>query len=404
MDGVRVFVVALLLCLATLGGVTATQTADQPVERMSVVTETNTAEYLSPAHDDINRTGQRTVSVDVAGAVGGGGGEARTAFVRSSIERDLGAADTDEERRAAVRNGTDRLSGRVDRLERRHVTAVSSYNDGEIGEAELLREFATLHREAAATAETLEWLQTSADRLGLDGASDRLASDRIRLLRLQGPVSEELAAATAGEGSDSRIRVHVDTSGDGVVLAAVAGTPTGPMYYREAVDPAAWTTGNDDHYDGSPTVAFERFEELYPWVTQNDHSISGTPLGPAPARVYTFRITHPHGELAAHLDGGSGDVYREVQEKHPERVPTTTDTARSGDLRIVANTTRAGGPLGITVVNASTGEPVDAHVDVNGDPLGSTEGDRLWTVAPRGETRVNATHDGENVTFVTHLR
>ena len=50
--------------------------------------------------------------------------------------------------------------------------------------------------------------------------------------------------------------------------------------------------------------------------------------------------------------------------------------------------------VALTVVTA-------AAVVVDGDPVGSTGGERLWTVAPRGETTINATHQGETITVET---
>jgi hypothetical protein len=79
-------------------------------------------------------------------------------------------------------------------------------------------------------------------------------------------------------------------------------------------------------------------------------------------------------------------------------MPSRTTDRTEGDLRVVLNTTRAGGPLGVSVVAATTGTPVDAEVALNGERIGATGGDRLWTVAPQGTTTLNATYAGETVT------
>ncbi|MFC7176813.1 hypothetical protein [Halosegnis marinus] len=54
--------------------------------------------------------------------------------------------------------------------------------------------------------------------------------------------------------------------------------------------------------------------------------------------------------------------------------------------------------------NATTGERVDATVTLNGDTLGTTGGDGLWTVAPRGTFVVTAeTGDGNVTASVTNV-
>ena len=401
MKGSRVAVVVVLLSLAPLAGVAAVEPSAD-LQRMQVVSGTDTAEYLAPAHQDVNRSGQPTATIDVGGAVGSGVGEARVAHLRSSLERRYAAADTDEERAEVVRNGTVRLSERAENLSDEHDRTVAAYGDGEMEDAEFVRRIALLHRQADALLEAVEWLEVVAADHDLDPEVDRLQTDRVALYELHGPVGADLAAAAEGEGD---VRVHVDSSGQGLVLATMVQTDRGPEYVRQTTDPTAWTHVIEDRYDRDPGLAFDRIEELYPWVVEHAGSFSASaPIGPAATRVYPVELSHAHGDLEVYLDGGSGDVYREVQVTDPELVPTGTQEATSGNLQLVANTTHAGGPLGVTVVDMDTGEPVDAAVDVNGDHVGSTEGERLWTVAPRGDATVNATYQGETVRLDLHFR
>jgi hypothetical protein len=193
--------------------------------------------------------------------------------------------------------------------------------------------------------------------------------------------------------------VHVETADTGLVLATVdAG---GGTYLREARDPNARTTDIGDQYEGNPTPALERFSTLYPWAI--DHFDAIDALGTERDRLYRFSSTHPHGELETYLDSGSEEILHERQWIEPADVPSRTIARTEGDRRLVVNATRAGGPLGIAVVDASTNEPLDAEIAVNGDPIGSTGGDRIWTVAPRGAATINATSAGGTVTLETTL-
>lgn len=397
MDAARVVVVALLCCLAPIGGVYAVEMDEHP-SGMSVTEQNGTAEYLAPAPEDVDRSGQRDTSLDVAAAVGSNAGEVRVTYRQAAIDRNYREAESVDERRAVVRNGTEVLSQRVDHLERKEREAVQQYSDGAISETELLRTLAVVHREAEATESTLSWLETRADRLGMDETERELSAEQIRLVPLQGPVRGSVDESLDGEQD---VRVHVDASGSGIVLASMDETDGGePRYVREANDPTAKTVNIEDRYEGRLAPAEERIEELYPWVSSNGNP-SVSVWGPASVRLYRFTYSHPHGELDLYLDSGSADVLQETQRKDPERVPTDTEEVEEGDLRLVIDTTRAGGPLGVTVVDEMTGEPVDAEVEVNGEPLGSTDGDRHWSVAPRGEVTINATHRNRTLQYET---
>ncbi len=404
MDGTRVLVVALLLCMAPIGGVVVAsdtagespQTTEETDRSMSVVTVENSSEYLAPSPDAIDRTERRTVGLDVTGALEGDTGQLRGVYLLETLQRQYRNADTNDERRAVVERGAEQLSQRVDELENKERTAIQGFNDDTVGEYELLRTLATVHREAEVTDEALEWLGTAADDVGAEVVSERAATEQVRLVPMDGPVRDQLSRAIE-RGSTSR--VHVETVDDGVVLATM--TRTGDTYLREAHDPTAKAADVSDQYEGNPSPALDRFAELYPWSINSFDTIDA--IGPAQVRLYRFGASHPHGELETYLDSGSTEILYETQRIDTRSVPTETRQRTDGDLRLVLNTTRAGGPLGVSVLDTTTEERVDATVELNGEPVGSTAGDRLWTIAPRGTTTIEATHGGETVTLNTNF-
>ena len=397
MNGPRTLAVVLLLCLAPIGGVVvadshADTTAPQPQtdsadRAMTVFDAGNTSEYLAPPPDRIDRAGNRTVGLDVGAAVEADAAGLESAYTVGTLQRRYDDAATDAEREAVVEDGVERLAERADALRAADRATIRQFNRGEIGEHELLRQLTALHRAAGVTVEGLEWLETAASELGMDGAAERTASNRITLLPTNGPVRAELAAAADDGGS---LNVQIETAGDGLVLAAV--DRTGDTYLREAHDTEARAPGTADQYNGSPLLALERIEQLYPWVTENDLGVSASPIGPTFDRVYRFTIPHPHGELETYLDSGSESIAVEFHRNDPAALPTDRTETTGDDRRLVVETTRGGGPAGISVVDTATGEPVDARIELNGTPIGSTGGDRLWTVAPRGSVSIEATH------------
>jgi hypothetical protein len=404
MDGTRVLIVALLFCLTPIGGGVAAsdtvagpfQTDETPDRSMTVVADGNTSEYLAPPPEAIDRTGTRTAGIDVAGAIEADTGQLRSVYLHETLREQYRSADTDTERRAVVERGVGRFSDRTETLEAKQREAIRQFNDGSMSERELLRTLATVHREAEATMAALRWLETIADDIGMAEAADRAATERVRLVPMEGPVRERLSNTFEG-GPESRI--YVETAGGGVVLATVG--PIGDTYLREAYDPTAKRTDVPDRYGGDPSPALERFTELYPWTIQSFDAIDA--MGPSQVRLYRFRANHPHGELETYLDSGSTDILYEIQRNDLASIPTETATRTAGELRLLVNVTRPGGPLGVSAVDATTGDPVDATVEINGEPIGSTDGEQLWTVAPRGAATVNATYGGEAVTFETRF-
>ena len=402
MDGLRAVAVALLVCAAALGAVSisTTQEADGPA--MSVQQAENTSNYLGPNASDIDRSGEETTSLDVGAAVSTNGGQVRSTYSRVALRQKYRNAGSEEERRAVVRNGTERLAERVDALEQREARAIDGYAGGEMAESDLFRVLSAVDAEADERAETADWLNARADELGMNNESSRLNSLRLRLVPLRGPVRDDII-----EGLDGRtsVRVHTEVARGGIVLSTVERQESGEyVYVRESYDPDIRDVRDADRYNGDFAAVYDRLTEIYPWVSGNNPGIGGsTRIDSGGERLYSMSLVHDHGELQPYLDGGSGRVVKETQRNRVDRLPTTVvnETSESGDFRVRVETTRAGGPLGVTVVDNLTGEPLDVVVTVDGDRVGSTNNERLWTVAPQGETTVNVTRGGETVTVET---
>ena len=398
MNGSRAVVFALLCCLASVSGV-AVQAQTGNESTMSVTPNNGTAEYLAPPPSAIDRSERSTAGLDVAGAVSDNAIELQTTYQRVNFQRAYRNAETDTERRMILRNAAEWYTERTDRLEQRRRTTIQQYGRGDISSGELFRTLSAVDRGAGVMESNIGWFENNAEDLGMSGVQSQLDTDRVRLITLQGPLGDALGEALEGERP---LLVHVDVSGNATVLATVKPDAGQPTYVREAYDPSARSIGVPDTYDGDLSPALDRIESLYPWVTDN-----GSPtvdfIGPDAARLYRFEYDHPHGSLLTYLDGGSENVVKEIQRNDPESVPTNTVETVDGGLLLRLNTTRAGGPLGVTVLNETSGEPVAATVEINGQQAGKTGGGRVWTVAPRGTVTVNATHDGQSLSVTTTL-
>ena len=395
MSGSRtvVLILALLVCLGAFGGVALATT--QQSSSMTVQPIDDASNYLAPDAGDVERGGQETTSLDVAASVSANAAGVRSTFSTVSFRRTYDDADTDADRRAVVRNGTERLAERVDALERREQRAIEAYARGETSQEDLFRTLAAIDAEAGARSSTAAELRDRATDLGMDAEAERLSALRIRLVPLQGPVREEITEGLDGE----RTRVHAEAAAGGLVLATVQEDEDGdPVYLREAYDPGIRGVGPDDRYEGDVGAVFDRLGEIYPWVNDGNVGVADANFISADAaRLYSITYEHDHGRLTPYLDGGSNRVVRETQRLRVATLPTesrnVTADSNPETLRVRVETTYPGGPLGVTAFDTATGERVDARVAVDGTVVGSTDGERLWTVAPRGRANVTVVDD-----------
>ncbi|WP_336134954.1 DUF7096 domain-containing protein [Natronomonas amylolytica] len=415
MNGLRAVAVALLCCLSMVAGVPVATDGVQASAATdhggSVVSPGNTSEYLaiSGAPD---RTTTTDGQLDVAAAVGSETAAVRAESTEITLRSVMRGSDNETERREAVRRAAERVGTRIRRLEARERQAVDDYGSGNLTETQLLRAMAVIDAEARQLDGLVETLDRQNSRLD-DPVLTRaeLGEFRARLLPLYGPVRQRIGEiARTGAGQP----IYVETADTDVVLSTVDDPELDDSQYvreahiRDARGPSRPSSLSAEEVE-------QRFGELYPWTDENQEG--GIQIGRYGGRPHVFPIAgvwpldvgHAHAAttpgLVIFFDGSTGDVFREFQFNDPSVVPTTTveNETADGDLRVVVETTRAGGPLGVAVVDNGTDEHVDATVDVNGDPIGSTDGERLWTVGPHGDVTVNATHDGRTLTVETQL-
>jgi hypothetical protein len=416
MNGLRAVTFALLCCLSLVAGVPVAADGSQSSTTehgdSNVVSAGNTTEYLTIPESEIDRTSTAEGQLDVAAAVSSNTASIRTQSTEIALRGVMRGSDNETERQAAVRRTADRLDTRIQQLETRERRAISDYAAGEITVTRLFRTLAVVDAEARELDGLVTTLYRQNSRLEDPVLSrQEFGALRARLLPLYGPVRQHLGETTrTGDGQ----RVYIETADANIVLTAVDDSSIeNPQYVRESHIRGA--RGPAEQSGLTAEEVEQRFAELYPWTEENQEGgiqigrYGGPPHHFTYAGVWPLDIGHSHATttpaLITFFDGTTADVFYELQFKDPTLVPTTTveNETNEGDVRLVVETTRAGGPLGIAVLDNETGERVDAAVDVNGHSLGTTDGRQLWTVAPRGDVTVNATHDGRTVSVETRL-
>jgi hypothetical protein len=371
-----------------------------------------TTAYLAIPEDEMERSALAVVSLDGGGATAVSQSRLESRFVEYRLHGTFQRATTTEERRDAVRDGLETLRDRVAELEARERAALVAYNRGTLSTQAYLRELAAVNVGAETLTGTATRLYEYTEALPDSTVSPSdIAAVKVRLLTLRGPV-RAAAAGTMGTGGPPA-RFYVETSDSGVVLAMVTGEEFNRQYVREAYLPEARAPEASDRYlrEGQYDLeaAENRARELYPWAFANHGGISTGVRTGQPylyrAATYSVAIDHPQGtprqgDLVTYLDGGTGEVFREVQYKDVSEVPTdppATNVSRnvSDGLLLQVNRTRTGGPVEIHVRDAEDGSPVNATVSLDGVVVATTGSDgRAWTVAPRRSFTVTVVADG----------
>ena len=377
-----------------------------------VTPEANTTAYLA-LEGERQRSRIGTATLDAAASVAADGARTRGAYRTAHLQQSFAAAEGNRSaQRAVVRRSARRLDSRIAALERWEAAALERYNAGEISTRSYLRELAAIDAGAESARDTATLLSTYSAAVGNPVAQERIASFKARLLPLEGPVRELARDAMTGEALTTR--VYVETTAEGVVLAAVERGPFVKRYIREATVPSARDPSGGDEFAATGDglgAARDRVRDLCPWVAENQNGLNIGTFGGEPylyrAGVYSVAIDHPHGtsrtgDLVTFLDGSTREPFHEIQYKDLSTVPTKGAGGNTSDnITLSVARTRSGGPMRVSVRNATSGDPLTARVQVDGEPAGVTglDGSR-WLIAPRSTARITVTTGNATVSTV----
>jgi hypothetical protein len=133
--------------------------------------------------------------------------------------------------------------------------------------------------------------------------------------------------------------------------------------------------------------------ESYPEVYAARQSIEVD--GSRRAGLYSVGVSGTGEFLTAYVDAHSRAVFSENRRVSLARMAPVpaANTSESGYQLSIARTYR-GGPVRITIIRESTGEPVDAAVSINDRSVGRSGQDgELWATASGSTTTVEASVD-----------
>ena len=346
-----------------------------------VVCVPGTPNYLAPPSDQVLVTASEGASLDLSGTLAAKRAALGGRFQERTLRAAFSAAESDAARRAVLERHARAVEARTEALREAEREALGEYNRGALTAGAYLRTLAELDVAGDRLRRTVDRLDRYRTRAsGSNVTLHRLEAIRADLAALDGPVRERIRRVHAGSAPPTR--VFVETSADGVVLSTIVGERGRRTFLREAYlgDVRRQSTG-ENRYENNIAGALTRAEELYPEAFSSD-DVSGVN---GDAEVYAVAVSPPRGRLTTYLDGQSGTVFAEHQEKDVASIPTTDRTINETEaLALTLGRTHEGGPLNVTVTDPETGERLDANVSVNNRTAGRTGADgTLWTVMPR---------------------
>jgi len=400
-------VLALLLVVATVAVPVTAFTAPQNSAAAELDSTSrviapldNFSNYASIPAENITGSTYGSATVDVGTSIAADTTALHSNYQTTVFEDRFYSTDGPKDRDKIIRTQVERLEDETAQLQSQRTDAIQSYAAGSTSTETFVRSMALIDAKAREMARTVTQIKRASRSVSYSlprSLDERLEKLRGKLEVLRGPVAQRASRAVAGDGTINAI--YVENADSGYTLAMV----TEESYIRETYLANERRPGATDQFRESDlylvNAANRRGIELYPWVT-NDASPSGQALGGT--GIYRFRADYTSGELTAYLDGGTTNVFRELQRQSVTAVPVSDSiVARNGTLRVRVNTTYETGPMSVTVLQDGTGRPLNATVSINGRELGQTGNDgSLWVVEPRPGVPVTVeTSSGASITF-----
>ncbi|WP_435180660.1 DUF7094 domain-containing protein [Halorussus sp. AFM4] len=315
-------------------------------------------------------------------------GEFRAQLGVKTLDRQLRAANSTEERKQILNRYRYRIENRIISLKAAEQQATQAFSNGTIPKSEYLRTLGAIDSEVTDIKRLITAMRTRASSVPRFGMQTEANTLKGKLVTVEGPIRDRIAAAMRGEKPPTR--VYVATARTGVVLSTIVNGE----YVREIVRTDRRNPASSA--DSSMTAARQSVIAQYPW-TYNHSSFTGADSRYGTTNIYQITFQHTQGELVAYYDGGTQSVFREIQYKRltgQTALPTGPAVSNTSEnVTLTVNRTFAGGPLRVALTNA-TGAPLQGQITVAGEPVGRTGSDGvLWTLGPAEQFRVSATRD-----------
>ena len=377
-------VVAILLLVAPVAGVTAPVGAPQAVDPAQSVDPAQPVEPTPPAGstpstgftpstepasaapgqtmpqiDRANLT-LRTLSIppeaetrvsaytrgpDLGSSLGFATADADAAVETASVVDRIERTETNVERQQQILAEINRVERAEVALNERQTEAFSAHASGELTDRELVDELVRVAATAREYDERLDEIDALAEATDDFSSPTRLDELQVALQVYEGPVRDRALATARGQSPPTDM--YVESSQGAVVLATISDGE----YVREVFRTDRWDRGGGPI---SNDAAIEVTERAYP-----ETAALREPDAFGAGAVQRITIPHEIGTLRTFVSGGTEQVFVEHQRINLSAFPDSEPVTAAGDgFNVTVERTYAGGPVTVTVLDEETGDPV----------------------------------------------
>jgi len=258
------------------------------------------------------------------------------------------------------------------------------WKSGWIGSDEFVRELILISTEAEVLVDLLDYIEKEAENVPQMELRGRIRMLKEKLIPFEGPVRDHLIDVTKGESQIGSI--YIAASQGGMVLATIKNG----KYLREAY---VW---DQESSSGGISLdeAISRTATLYPIAYDPEVSQQTGIMGKG--RGYQIEIGFESGSLTSYLDGGTRNVFYEIQERKLGIVESESKIEFIGDsTKVVIGRSFVGGPLKVEVYDENTGGTAPAMMLIGTSREEKISRGGTWILAPKENTKIVVEMNGE---------
>ena len=258
------------------------------------------------------------------------------------------------------------------------------WKSGWIGSDEFIRELILISTEAEVLVDLLDYIEKEAENVPQMELRGRIRMLKEKLIPFEGPVRDHLIDVTKGESQIGSI--YIAASQGGMVLATIKNG----KYLREAY---VW---DQESSSGGISLdeAISRTATLYPIAYDSKVSQQTGIMGKG--RGYQIEIGFESGSLTSYLDGGTRNVFYEIQERKLGIVESESKIEFIGDsTKVVIGRSFVGGPLKVEVYDENTGGTAPAMMLIGTSREEKINRGGTWILAPKENTKIVVEMNGE---------
>jgi len=258
------------------------------------------------------------------------------------------------------------------------------WKSGWIGSDEFTRELILISTEAEALGDLLDHIEKEAENVPQMELRGRIMMLKEELIPFEGPVRGHLIDVTRGESQIGSI--YIAASERGMVLATIKNG----KYLREAY---VW---DQESLSGGISLdeAISRTATLYPIAYNPEVSQQTGIMGKG--RGYQIEIGFESGSLTSYLDGGTRNVFYEIQERKLGVVESKSKVEFRGDgTKVVIERGFVGGPLKVEVYDDSTGNTAPAMMLIGTSREEKINRGGTWILAPNENVKIVVETNGK---------